>query len=239
MDGNWDEIAQWWIGEVAGDPVYAEDVLPMLDRLLGRPEGVVLDLGCGEGQGMRRVGGRVVGCDLSATLLRRAAGAGPVVRCRLPDLSWLRDGIVDAAYSVYVLDLVADLVDFFVQAARVVRPGGVLVVVVNHPFFTAPGGAPFLDGDGEVLWRWGRYLEPGSSREPAGGREVTFHHRSLADLLTAASAAGWDLERLEERGLGPGAIAREPAYRGQGELPRILGARWRRRHGRREGERRG
>jgi len=228
---GWDAIADWWLGEVADDPCYREQVLPLLGRLLGDAAGPVLDLGCGEGQGMRYLGGDVLGCDLSARLLRRARRAGPVVRCRLPDLSWLVDGAVAAAYSVFVLDLLADLDGFFREAARVTRRGGPLVVVVNHPAFTPHDAGPIVDLDGEVLWRWGRYLAEGTSLQPAGSRRVRFHHRPLGRILTGAAAAGWCLEELEEQALGPAVIAREPGYHGQEGIPRILGVRWRRRDG--------
>jgi SAM-dependent methyltransferase len=170
---------------------------------------------------------RVVGCDWSRDLLRRAAASGPVVRCRLPDLGWLRSGSVDAAYAVMVIEHLTDVVAFFVEAARVVRPGGVLVVVQNHPAYTPPGAGPIIDQtDGEVLWRWGSYFDEVSGPEPAGGGSITFHHRPMGTLLTAAAGAGWCLERLEERGLGPEAIARDAAMAGQEHMPRLLAARW-------------
>ncbi len=228
---DWDPIAPWWRREVADDPVYTDQILPMLESLLPAPEGVVVDLGCGEGQGMRRVverGGHPVGCDLSRALLGVARTAGPVVRCRLPDLGWLRDGVVDVAYSVYVLDLLGDAAGFFADTARVVRPGGALVVIINHPAYTPHAAGPIIDVDGEVLWRWGAYLQSGTSLQPAGGDTVIFHHRSMSSLLTTAAAAGWSLVEMREEGLGAAAIAREPGYRGQEGIPRVLGLCWRR-----------
>ncbi len=228
---DWDSIAPWWRREVEDDPVYDHQILPMLESLLPTFEGVVVDLGCGEGQGMRRVverGGRPIGCDLSRELLGVARAAGPVVRCRLPDLRWLRDGVVDVGYSVYVLDLLGDAAGFFAETARVVRPGGALVVIVNHPAYTPHEAGPIVDVDGEVLWRWGTYLEPQTSVQPAGDATVTFHHRPLGALLTMAAAGGWSLVEMREEGLGAAAIAREPGYRGQEGIPRVLGLRWRR-----------
>lgn len=229
---DWDRVARWWEAEVVADPSYREDVLPMLQRLVGDAEGTILDLGCGEGQGTRTLaaaGRRLIGCDLSAVLLRSARRSVPVVRCRLPDLSWVRPASVDHAYSVYVLDLLVDHEAFFAETAAVVRPGGTLAVIVNHPAFTAPESGPFLDDDGEVMWRWGRYLLPGHSLTLAGSASITMYHRPLASLLSAAASAGWSLEVVEERGLSPAAIEREPGYRGQEDIPRFLGARWRRR----------
>jgi SAM-dependent methyltransferase len=225
----WDDIAGWWRREAAEDPVYREDVLPLLERVLPAGPGVVLELGCGEGQWLRMLADRGVtafGCDGSMDLLTDAAGASPVVRCMLPELGWIRDGAIDTALSVFVLDLIADVDRFFAEAARVVRPTGALVVVINHPAFTAPASGPIVDVDGEVLWRWGDYLADGWSEEPAGDRRVVFHHRPVGGLLSTAASAGWWLERLEEAPLGDATIRREPGYEGQQRIPRFLAARW-------------
>jgi len=227
---NWDELAPWWRREATTDLVYREDIEPMLERLTPKDPGTVVELGCGEGQWLRWLstrGVQTIGCDWSLQLLTDAASSAPVVCAELPGLSWLQDGSVDSALSVFVLDLIADAGEFFTETIRVVRAGGSLIVVINHPGFTAPGSGPLVDVDGEVLWRWGSYLEDGSSLQPAGDRSVVFHHRSIAKLLTAAATAGWALQAVEERPLGAAAIERDPGYIGQEGIPRFFGARWR------------
>jgi ubiquinone/menaquinone biosynthesis C-methylase UbiE len=213
---------------VHDDPAYEGDVHPILSELLVGTSGRTIDLGCGEGQGMRLVGGEVIGTDLSAQLLRSARVTAPVVLAVLPELSWLRDASIDRAFSIYLVDLIADHDTFFAETARVIKPGGHLIVIINHPVFTAPGSAPFIDEDGQVLWRWGTYFEPGSSTEPAGEGSVEFFHRPVADLLTSAARSGWMLEEMIERGLSEETIARIPGYVGQEHVPRLAGFRWRR-----------
>lgn len=228
MTEPWD--AAWWLAEVADDPSFAEEVLPLLiDVLAPEPEHLYLDLGCGEGQGMRTIaaaGARAVGCDLDQTLLGHARSAGPVVRGRLPGLEWLATAAVDGAYAVLVLEHLEEIARLWEETARVVRPGGVMAVVANHPVFTAPGAGPLIDPtDGEVTWRWGRYLEPGVSVEPAGSFNLAMHHRSLGTLLSGAAAAGWRVERLIERGPGEAASARDPLLAAQRHIPRLVGVR--------------
>lgn len=227
MSDGWDP--EWWLAEVASDPAYRDEVLPLLmDTLQPRAGDLYLDLGCGEGQGMRAVaaaGARVIGCDRDGALLGHASGAGPVVRCTLPDISWLADDTLDGAFAVLVLEHIEDYERLLVEAGRVVAGGGVLAVVANHPAFTAPGAGPLLDpGDGEVSWRWGAYLQPGTSVEPVGSCNLTMHHRPLGSLLTAAARAGWMLERLIERGPGAGASGRDPLLAAQRHIPRLIGA---------------
>ncbi len=227
MTDNWDDIAAWWRAESAQDPSYPNDVVPLLDLLIEPTSGPLIDLGCGDGSLMRSHGGSVVGVDLSLDLARVARSTAPVVVAELPDLGFLRTDSFDGAVSVYLLDLIEDHDGFFASVARVCRPSATLAVVINHPVFTAPGSAPLLDEDGEVLWRWGDYLSLGSSMEPAGHREIRYHHRPLGTLLTSAAGHGWRLELMDERPLSEETIRSLPGYAGQQSIPRLLGMRWR------------
>lgn len=226
MSHNWDDLEEWWSGELEDDPAYASDVHPILLDLVPHDPGVAMDLGCGEGQGMRLINGPVFGCDLSLRLLARSDADGRVVRTDLPDLRWLRGGSLDTAFSVYLVDLISDHDRFFSETARVVRQGGSLIVIINHPVYTSPGSAPLLDESHEVLWRWGTYFAQGSSTEPAGEGQVEFFHRPMADLLNSAANSGWMLSRMIERGLSDETIARIPSYIGQEQIPRLLGVHW-------------
>lgn len=215
---------------MADDPVYAEDIEPMMRRLIGAPVGHVLDLGCGDGQWLRWLRPQrrfAVGCDRSEDLLRGPVGSHPVALCDLPSLAWLRDGTIGTAYSVFVLDLIEDIETFFVETRRVVAGGGALVVIINHPIFTAPDSGPFMDPELDIFWRWGAYLQRGASEVPAGSRTVTMYHRPITDVLATAAGSGWHLEDAIEAPLGAAAIEREPSYRGQDGIPRFLGIRWR------------
>jgi SAM-dependent methyltransferase len=100
----------------------------------------VLDLACGQGTHTRRLAdaagpsGLVVGADLSAPMLRRAAQAVTgdttvFVRADAMDLP-LRDDTVDALCCSLCLHLVPDLDTALSQIVRVLRPGGRLAVAV-------------------------------------------------------------------------------------------------------------
>lgn len=226
---SWDELADWWVEEIRDDPMYRAQVIPLLIELLQPVPGArYLDAGCGEGQVGRALAGTgaiVVGCDLSQSLL--ALAEPPVVRTRLPDLGWARAGFWDGVFSCLVLDHLNDADAFFRETARIVPAGGSLTVVVNHPIFAAPEADPIIDvSDGEVLWRFGNYLEAGLTRDPAGRSVITFHHRPLGQLLTSAAKTGWRLERMVEQAAGEAAIQATPELAQQRHIPRLLGARW-------------
>jgi SAM-dependent methyltransferase len=216
--------------ELESDPAYEEEISPQLLRLLQPvPGATYLDLGCGTGRVMAKiqmVGARVIGVDLNVKLLRKASAIGPVVRGVLPSLAWARNGVFDGAYMGLVLEHLEDEDELLRETARIVRSGGALAMVINHPIWTAPGSSPIEDESGEVLYRPGTYFGRGSTDEPAGRQKVRFYHRTTAALLTAASAAGWDLRLAEESGLTPMSIDRIPEYAGQEQIPRLFGGAW-------------
>jgi len=220
---SWSHLSDWWLTEIDDDPAYESVVNPMLLDVV-QPEGgrTYLDLGCGEGRVMRAIresAAMAHGVELNRELARRAADSGPVVIGRLPDLDFLRDDSYDGAFCVLVLEHIDDERQLLAEAARVVRTGGVFGLVMNHPYWTAPGATPISDLDGETLWRPGEYFSPGTTLEPAGDREVLFHHRTTSAILEAAAVAGWALERFVE--------APHHELVEQPGIPRLLACRWR------------
>jgi SAM-dependent methyltransferase len=216
---SWSNLTEWWLEEVAGDPAYEQIVTPLLLEVLApEPEASYLDVGCGEGRVMRRVtaiGATVHGVDINEQLAVRARPSMVADMLSLP----IRDDSYDGVYTVLTLEHVVDHELFFGEAARVTKLGGVLALVVNHPTWTAPDSTPISDSDGEVLWRPGEYFSRGSSQVPAGDGRVTFHHRSMSDLLNAAAEAGWCLQHMVERP--------HHEIEDQVGIPRLLACRWR------------
>ena len=230
-DQSWGGLDEWWLGELAADPAYEDEVTPMLLALLGATDRT-LDVGCGDGRLMRAIseqGGRPVGVDISRPLLERASAHGPVVHASLPSIEWCADAVFDGAVISLVLEHIPDHRRLLAELARVVRTGGRLALVMNHPIYTAPHSAPIEEPDGEVLWRPGEYFGSGHTDEPAGPGSVRFHHRTLGTLLSDASAVGWDLRELHETGASGGQIERHPPLALQRHIPRLLGVGWCRR----------
>jgi SAM-dependent methyltransferase len=197
---SWSELGEWWLDELASDPAYEEVITPLLlDVMVVVPGERYLDLGAGEGRvasEVSRLGGEVVALDVNGALL--GLTHLPSVIGLLPVLPFTDDSF-DGAYATLVLEHLSEIDELIHEVARVVRVGGTLAVVMNHPVWTAPGSTPIEDDYGEVLWRPGEYFAPGQTAVPAGEREVVFHHRPLADLLEPAAAGGWSLERFVER----------------------------------------
>lgn len=215
---SWSDLADWWRSELSADPAYEAVVTPLLLEVL-RPEpaALYLDLGCGEGRLMRVLqeqGARAHGVDVSFDLAQDAHDA---VVALLPETP-MADDSYDGVYAVLTIEHLPGHAELFVEAARVTRKGGVMAVVTNHPVWTAPESTPITDSDGEVLWRPGQYFSTGATRVPAGESSIVFHHRTLADLLNAASDAGWTLKHMVEQP--------HHEFEDQAGIPRLLACRW-------------
>lgn len=223
---GWESAAEWWLDLISDDPIFSSDVLPLLETVCGSRRGLWLDLGAGTGRVSAALDGDWVSCDVAEPLLRHIPPARRPVRCRLPDLEWLRAGSLGGAVAVLVVEHIAALEALFAGLHRVVSDAGAMAVVMNHPAFTAEGAGPVIDAaDGEVLYRWGDYfLEHTTSHGTQP--EILFHHRPLGRILDVAAGVGWSLQHCIERALSPAAVAAHPGYTGHEHIPRLLALRW-------------
>jgi ubiquinone/menaquinone biosynthesis C-methylase UbiE len=118
--------------------------------------GTALDAACGTGRHARHLkarGHRVVGVDATPEMLDIARRAVPDADFRLGDLTALpvESGSIDVAVCALALTHCEDIARPVSELARVLRPGGHLVVSDFHPFQLLVGGnAFFLDGEGRA-----------------------------------------------------------------------------------------
>jgi len=204
---EWERHAAWWRREftAGADDEYTQQILPLVRGALPS-QGLVLDVGCGDGQvgsyavsdGRAVLGVDAVRSQLVAARTRDGSRFAQGTVTSLPVAS----AAVDAVVCSLVLEHVADLDAALAEAARVLRPGGVLVVVMNHPLLQSPGSCWIDDqvlDPPEQYWRVGAYLREATTVEDVDdGVELTFHHRPLGRYVNAAGALGLRLERLEE-----------------------------------------
>jgi SAM-dependent methyltransferase len=156
--------------------------------------GLVVDVGCGTGRTLAhlragRRGRSVVGVDVSETMLRtaKAAGRGGALvagdGCALP----FRDGTASAVLAVHVLYLLPDPTAALREMARVLAPGGPLVVVTTN------------EEDKAALHQ----LIADAVCDAAGAEMATsadLHRRCTADAAAAGmTALGLVVDRLDLR----------------------------------------
>jgi ubiquinone/menaquinone biosynthesis C-methylase UbiE len=125
--GQWDRLRE----DLFGRASYLHALPGLLD-----PEWVVGDLGCGTGQGAATLAPfvkQVIAVDRSSDMLdaaRRRVQDLPNVDVRRGELEALpiQDGALDAATLLLVLHHLPDPAEALTEAARVLRPGGRLLI---------------------------------------------------------------------------------------------------------------
>jgi methionine biosynthesis protein MetW len=152
----------------------------------------LLDVGCGDGTLQRLCPGRyplLVGAEGDAAAASAARARGVLVQRADLDASHLpyRDGAFDAAACLDVLEHVLDPRHLLGELARVLRPGGVLVLTTPNIRFY-----PFL-----VELIRGRF--PRTSRDPRGYDGGHLHYFTFADVRSLLVEAGFAV--IEEFGL--------------------------------------
>lgn len=122
----------------------------ILDAL---PVGRALDVCCGTGRHAARLAGLgwdVIGIDATHEMLEVARAKAPEVRFEQGDVLDLplADDAVDAAVCSLALTHVPDLGAAVAELARVVRPGGTIVLADIHPVMALIGGTAAFPHEG-------------------------------------------------------------------------------------------
>jgi len=153
----------------------------------------VLDAGCGTGTNARWLadqGFTVTGADFSEFALLKADGD---VSYRLEDLTRMSfaDGQFDAVFCIGVLMHIPDAEAALRELARVVRPGGWLIIVEANA--TAPETYLF-----RAYWRlWGQKHRGERTPRGIGGLE----HSTARVLLLRKTSAPWLIRTLAQHGV--------------------------------------
>ena len=112
-----------------------DGVRDVLQRFIGEPGSVdAAEVGCGTGHWLAEIRGRIrtaAGLDLSAEMLQRARAAAPfalVVRGRAEKLPWAA-GSFDRIFCINALHHFGDADAFIIEARRVLRPSGALMII--------------------------------------------------------------------------------------------------------------
>ena len=231
--GLWEKHADWWQdGFTDGaDAEYEEQIIPLaLDLLAGRD--TLLDVGTGEGQIARRLiaadADRVIGVDPTASQISVAAerAGGPVYLRSDADALPFRDATFDGALACLVYEHIEEMEEALRESARVLRPGGRFVLMLNHPLLQTPGSGwiddQWLDPP-ESYWRLGPYLQEASTvEEVQKDVYIPFVHRPLSRYLNAMIEAGFGIQRMIEPAPPEGFLSRAVQYREAAAIPRLL-----------------
>jgi SAM-dependent methyltransferase len=172
----------------------------------------LIEIGCGGGQNaiaLARWGAICTGVDPSQAQLahaRRLAAQHSIeiqfARGTAENLAAFSDATFDIALSAYAFDYVADLQRAYAEAWRVLKPEGVFVFCLSHPWFQAVGwhlagdpDAPEIEdyASWPVVEDWDWRFEDGTTAS------LRDHLRPLAQLVNELIETGFALERLIEQ----------------------------------------
>ena len=199
-------------------------------RALPGPPARVLDVGCGEGHlhgAIRPLCGALDACDLSAADLWHAALAAPgepTPRYHVADaarLPW-EDGTFDVVLGLELIEHVADARAVLSELARVLRPGGTLILTCpsrHFPFTYDPLhrlAGRRLAGIG--AYAFGHDYLPTEAEVRAWLAEVALHDVRCARLtgaLAAVTEAYWAgaIQRVGKANAGNRGTARRSGLR--------------------------
>lgn len=191
----------------------------------------VLDLGCGYGwhcqYAAEHGAAAVLGLDASERMIAEARRrcAAPQIRyqvCALNDYDY-PPGRYDLVVSNLVLHYVEDLDAVYRAVVRTLRPGGIFLMNIEHPVFTAGVGQEWVrDGEGRPLhWPVDGYFTPGERSTSFLGQGVVKQHHTLTQILGGLLKAGFCLEAVEEA-QPPAHMLDQPGMRDELRRPMML-----------------
>ena len=206
VNDGWERSAAAWIVDMGDDGddsrAFVLDA-PMLARVRGTSFVDALDAGCGEGRFCRLLaanGIRAIGIDPTEALVRQARARDPRGEYRLGRAEALDfpDARFDLVVSYLTLIDIPDATAAIREMARVLRPGGTLLIANLNAFNTAP-----VDG------AWTRdYFAERADWVEWRGIKIQNWHRPFAYYMTALLATGLRLRHFEE----PEPAGGDPAF---------------------------
>jgi|GEM_PF-176651 len=200
------EMADTYDQRTAGSPLYLLESTETLAALPDLTGASVLDLGCGTGryalQAARMGAHPVIGADAVAEMLAvarrkaRRAGLEGAVDWQEADLTRtlpFPEASADVVVCALTLSFLPDVGPAFAEMARVLRPGGVLVVSDAHPHVLANLRAA-SEADG------GKDRAPYVRFTSVDGEEcrIAQHVHRISTLFAAGRAAGLTLDTIAE-----------------------------------------
>ena len=206
---DYDSFAGAYTAETEANLVNGYYMRPAILDLAGDVAGRrILDAGCGSGPlsaALRDRGAVVTGLDSSAGMLELARRRlGPGVDLRLTDLGSplpFGDGAFDDVVAALVLHYFQDWTAPLAELRRVLKPGGRLIVSVDHPFAVnlmhrEAGREPdyFATYNHAADWTMGGHTA-----------RMSFWHRPLHAMTDAFTEAGFRIAVISEPPPAPGA----------------------------------
>lgn len=207
MSNGWDESAAAWIADTGDEGDFGRRYVldaPMLERVTGRGFATALDVGCGEGRFCRMLRDRGItatGIDPTEALLGAAQARDPDGDYRLGRAEALdfADASFDLVVSYLTLIDIPDIDAAIPEIARVLKPGGTLLIANLASFNTAGQPAGWQVGpDGQGRFVIDHYMTERADWVQWRGIRIHNWHRPLSRYMTLFLGQGLELRSFLE-----------------------------------------
>lgn len=221
---SWGKVAGWYddLLENTEDTYQEKVIMPNLLRIVEpNPGQKILDIACGQGyfsRAFHKNGAQVTACDISPELVALAAKNSPkeilffvasaekIVESAAGKIA---PGF-DTATIVLAIQNIEDMRATFKEAASLLKTGGRLILVTNHPAFRIPKSSSW-EWDAKANKQYRRVdsymsdsktkidMAPGTSAKNKSQTATTLSfHRPIQSYFKALNSAGLAVTRLEE-----------------------------------------
>lgn len=161
---SWGKVADWYHDLLKDDigTYQKEVILPNLLRAMNIKNGeTILDLACGSGYFARefaKSGAKIFACDISLELIEIAKKNSPkeigFFDCPADNISRIADKSVDKISIILAIQNIENLAGVFKECSRVLKNGGKLFVVMNHPVLRIPQKSHWgFDEENKIQYR--------------------------------------------------------------------------------------
>jgi SAM-dependent methyltransferase len=223
MTNQWDTYAALVDDRIGsgGDDLHTKLIDPLILSYIGNPKAKdVIDLGCGNGYLFGKLPGlsSYTGVDSSEKLLGYAKKRLPkrsdvtLLQSDIAGPLSLPDAGADLCIANMSLQYVPSLENIPAEIFRLLRPGGVFILIVDHPGHALFARAQELAGKpNEKFINFGSYFNEGVRQKNSLWNKavLSYYHRTTASYLNAFSGF-FTAEHMDE-------LTKD------GETPRILG----------------
>ena len=210
MTDGWNESADSWIASQGDEGDFGRRYVldgPMTARVAALAPATALDVGCGEGRFcrvMQGMGVSTVGVDPTVALIERARNRDPAGDYRVGRVEALEfeDGVFDLVVSYLTMIDFPDLAAAVKEMARVLRPGGRLLIANLTSLNTAGLGDERLgssyDAQGRYSYAVDGYLDERAHWVEWSGIRIVNWHRPLETYMSLLLEADLTLTHFAE-----------------------------------------
>lgn len=168
----------------------------------------VLDLGCGYGWHCKYAvdcgAESVVGIDSSEKMIRQATKLHSNSKitytiCEVEDYEYPKETF-DCVISNLVLHYISDIHSIYEKIYRTLKNGGVFLLNIEHPIFTAGVNQDWIydTENRKKYWPIDGYFDSGERSTQFLGKKVIKQHHTLTEILMGLRNSHFTLEVIEE-----------------------------------------